>query len=205
MTERREKYLRFAYPILGVFWLWFGWSAEQDGGGAVRELAGGHAVRVDVLLRPDDGPPDGAADSVVQPAAGGEVRTDGGAACGAGPGHESGRSGCGAGVAERGPGARVLGYRLARRSGVGVRGHGRRRRRRGFGFGRLLGGGDPGCSGPQALVRSWTRARSPRCARRERGGAAVGRERAVGNGGGRRSRAGGPLVPTDLGCTNRNC
>ena len=29
MTERRKKYLRFAYPILGVFWLWFGWSAGE--------------------------------------------------------------------------------------------------------------------------------------------------------------------------------
>ncbi len=27
MTERRKKFLRFAYPFLGVFWLWFGWSA----------------------------------------------------------------------------------------------------------------------------------------------------------------------------------
>ena len=29
MTEWRKKYLRFAYPILGVFWLWFGWSAGE--------------------------------------------------------------------------------------------------------------------------------------------------------------------------------
>ena len=29
MTEWRRKYLRFAYPILGVFWLWFGWSASE--------------------------------------------------------------------------------------------------------------------------------------------------------------------------------
>ena len=29
MTEWRKKYIRFAYPILGAFWLWFGWSAGE--------------------------------------------------------------------------------------------------------------------------------------------------------------------------------
>jgi hypothetical protein len=29
MTEGRKKYLRFAFPILGVLWLWLGWSAAE--------------------------------------------------------------------------------------------------------------------------------------------------------------------------------
>ncbi len=32
MTEWRRKYLRFAYPILGVFWLWFGWFSSEWAG-----------------------------------------------------------------------------------------------------------------------------------------------------------------------------
>lgn len=32
MTEGRKKFLRFAFPILGVFWLWFGWFAAESSG-----------------------------------------------------------------------------------------------------------------------------------------------------------------------------
>ena len=32
MTEGRKKFLRFAYPFLGVFWLWFGWFAVESSG-----------------------------------------------------------------------------------------------------------------------------------------------------------------------------
>ena len=32
MTERRKKFLRFAYPIVGVYWLWFGWFAAEWAG-----------------------------------------------------------------------------------------------------------------------------------------------------------------------------
>ena len=52
MTAWRRKYLRFAYPILGVFWLWFGWSFADSAGaramwaglaaGVVHLAAGAH-------------------------------------------------------------------------------------------------------------------------------------------------------------------
>ena len=32
MTEGRKKFLRFAFPILGVFWLWFGWFVAAPSG-----------------------------------------------------------------------------------------------------------------------------------------------------------------------------
>ena len=32
MTEWRRKFLRFAYPIVGVYWLWFGWFAAEWAG-----------------------------------------------------------------------------------------------------------------------------------------------------------------------------
>ena len=172
---------------------------EEHGGSAVRELARGHAVRVHVVLRPADDASDGASGAVVQPAAGGEVRAHGWTAYGPDGGHEPGWSGDGSGVAERVPGAGVRGDRLAPGSGMGVRGHGCARRRGGSGCGRPAGSRDPGRSWGQALARSWTRVRALRCARRERGGAAVGGCRAVGKCGSERRAARSPPGPGHRG------